>query len=524
MEYITDFPSEQAEALQKHLKELDEQRKLKEEFLKHYQNNMGKPNSLANYIDKNWETRGKKLYMEYTGIEVYRDDKKKIKTIGLKLNEVSYGSHDYILWKCCNCGNEWASRINDRTNGKNCSICGNNSSKNASHLRGESLGLWCDAHGKIGEQIKKEFIGKLKSGKLVGIDNVSKGSHDYALWKCISCGNIWPAMIANRTSKRGFGCPECAKRKRAEARYNSGESLAHWCDTQGKYGEKIKNEFTGRLWNNTILNINEISRGSHTKLKWKCSDCDYLYTMAPVYRTGSQRKGCPKCGGTSLIKGVNDLETYCKENNKISYLLKEFKGEDSEHNKILASDISRSSHKMIYWECQKCNNIWLASPNSRTQGAGCPCCAANTWTSFPEQYIYQSLKQVFPKSLNRIKDKIHNYEYDIAIPELKLCIEYSGYYYHQNNLDRDKAKEHLCKENKINFLQIYAYDTYNNIEQEIYTKEKIEYNVNSKKEQHIEQLKHIVEFILQEYAPEHTIEEIDFNLATNEANKIMGKA
>ena len=120
MEYITEFPSEQAEELQKHLKELDEQGKLKEEFLKHYQNNMGKTNSLANYIDKNWETRGKKLYMEYTGIEVYAEAQDKIKSKSIKLNEISYGSKRLIIWKCNKCSHEWVARPNDRTNGKNC--------------------------------------------------------------------------------------------------------------------------------------------------------------------------------------------------------------------------------------------------------------------------------------------------------------------------------------------------------------------------------------------------------------------
>lgn len=52
MTNIADFPSQQAEAIQKHLLELDEQGKLKDEFLSRYGNNLGKPNSLANYILK----------------------------------------------------------------------------------------------------------------------------------------------------------------------------------------------------------------------------------------------------------------------------------------------------------------------------------------------------------------------------------------------------------------------------------------------------------------------------------------
>lgn len=103
---IKDFPSEQAEEIQKHLLELDKQGKLKEEFMNRYGNNLGKPNSLANYILKHWNENGKKLFIEWTGVEVDKN-KQRIKAIGIKLNEVSKGSGRYFLWKCSTCGYEW---------------------------------------------------------------------------------------------------------------------------------------------------------------------------------------------------------------------------------------------------------------------------------------------------------------------------------------------------------------------------------------------------------------------------------
>lgn len=57
---IKDFPSKQAEEIQKHLKDLDEQGKLLDYFKEQYQD-LGAENSLANYIFKNWEKDGKKL-------------------------------------------------------------------------------------------------------------------------------------------------------------------------------------------------------------------------------------------------------------------------------------------------------------------------------------------------------------------------------------------------------------------------------------------------------------------------------
>lgn len=55
---ISDFPSKLAEAIQKHLKDLDEQNKLLDYFKEQYQD-LGKPNSLANYILKKLGERRK---------------------------------------------------------------------------------------------------------------------------------------------------------------------------------------------------------------------------------------------------------------------------------------------------------------------------------------------------------------------------------------------------------------------------------------------------------------------------------
>lgn len=132
LKYISDFPSKQAEEIQKHLLELDEQNKLLDYFREQY-TNLGAENSLANYILKNWEKDGKRLYLEWTGIEVYKENRTLIKATGIKINEVSYGSSTrYFLWKCNTCGHEWTATLKARTNIKTgCPAC--NSSPNRLH-------------------------------------------------------------------------------------------------------------------------------------------------------------------------------------------------------------------------------------------------------------------------------------------------------------------------------------------------------------------------------------------------------
>lgn len=437
LKYISDFPSEQAEAIQKHLLEIDEQGKLKEEFLRRYQGNLGKPNSLANYILEDFENR-KKLFIEWTGIETF-SDKHTIKRTGVQLSDITYGSNKYFLWKCSTCGNEWAANVNRRTDTnfkRGCQACAGNIL-----IKGKNdLETFCKQHSEF-MHLLDEFIEEDEKHNRILPSEISRASAKMVWWYCLKCGHEWKATVASRT----------------------------------------------------------------------CS-----------------RNGCPACGGHTLIKGVNDLETFCKTNEKFKYILDEFVGLDEDNNSIKPDEIGKTSIKRLQWRCGKCHRIWLTTPNHRTRHkSGCPYCNP-IGTSFPEQFIFNSLLQLFPKTQNRQKDKILNYEYDIVIPELNLCIEYSGYNWHQDKLEHDMEKEEHCEENGAQFLQIYGHkgeitDTDGNTAQDTYTPNQIVYRVKSDKSQHIIQLQHIIEYILQEYAPNHTLQEIDFTLAEQQANKVMGK-
>lgn len=443
---ISEFPSKQAEAIQKHLLELDEQGKLKEEFLNRYGNNLGKPNSLANYILEDFENR-KHLFIEWTGVEVC-DDKHTIAAIGIKINEVSYGIKRYFLWKCSTCQYEWVATPNART------------------------------------------------------------------------------------SKNRQGCPKCGRLRTIEAVHLRGETLQHWCDANGAYGTKLKSEFMGKLEDGTPVTLGEISKGSKQKVWWHCSNpnCNHEWKTTVASRTDGRGLGCPACSRNQLIKGVNDLETYCHQHPELSYILKEFVGFDENNQPILASEVARANNKRVYWKCNKCHKRWLTSIGARTgkDKTGCPHCN-KIGTSFPEQYIYHSLKQLFPKTQNRQKDIIKHYEYDIVIPELNLCIEYSGYGWHKDKLERDQDKANNCEENGAHFLQIYGHigdmiDTEGFPIEDTYEKNQIIYRLDNSKSEHIKQLQHIIEYILKEYAPNHFIREINFTIVEQEANKIMNKA
>ena len=72
-----------------------------------------------------------------------------------------------------------------------------------------------------------------------------------------------------------------------------------------------------------------------------------------------------------VVKGVNDLKSYCENNDK-KHLLDEW---DYERNfPIAPTDVHCRSSKKYYWNCQTCGNTWAASVGTRVAGHGCKIC------------------------------------------------------------------------------------------------------------------------------------------------------
>lgn len=76
--------------------------------------------------------------------------------------------------------------------------------------------------------------------------------------------------------------------------------------------------------------------------------------------------------GNKLIQGVNDLETWCKQNNK-EYLIDEWdyeKNGDLKPNQVL-----NCSGKQVWWKCHICGHEWQTTINQRTNmKSGCTNC------------------------------------------------------------------------------------------------------------------------------------------------------
>ena len=282
---------------------------------------------------------------------------------------------------------------------------------------------------------------------------------------------------------------------------------------------------------NNPISINAVAKGSHTKVRWKCEDCNHKWISTVDDRT--QEHNCPACANQVVIPGVNDLYNWCLQNGERGKrLISEWTGLDEDNNIVCIDSVTRASGKKVQWKCKR-GHEWVTTINSRTYGSNCPYCNPNG-TSYPEQFLYHSLKQIFPDTISR--GTFNSYEYDITVKSLKLCIEYSGYYYHQDKLARDTEKYNLCKKHGVHFIQIYCHqgelvnseDLTNILHTFNYTEDDLDESgdlftpnliIYQQSIDHDTQLKDILSFLLNQF--NHSIDEIDFNKATEDAMKFI---
>lgn len=223
-----------------------------------------------------------------------------------------------------------------------------------------------------------------------------------------------------------------------------------------------------------IESIKTTSYASKKVFSWFCPKCKEKYDKLIkinneipkfyIQKQQVQRKtinnyGCSVCNSRLLIKGVNDLRTFClkKENNgKFGHLINEW----SKLNKFGMDEVFPNHTKKVYWECPKCGygtkGEWHVEPNSRiNNGNNCPNCSSELRKSHAEKAVYYYVKKVFPNAIENYKiPDTDQLEIDIFIEELSLGIEYDGSYWHNKKPEKDQAKYQICKDKNIKLLRL----------------------------------------------------------------------
>lgn len=168
------------------------------------------------------------------------------------------------------------------------------------------------------------------------------------VWWLGKCGHEWQSTVSNRV--HGNGCPYCSNQK----------VLTGFNDLATTDPELAKQ------WSfekNGNLTPRMITRGSHKKIWWNCSE-GHEWQAAVYNRINGY--GCPYCAGQKTIKGRNDLATTNPE------LAKEW--HPTKNGDLLPCDVKEHSNKKAWWICSK-GHEWQAVISSRAAGSGCPYCS-----------------------------------------------------------------------------------------------------------------------------------------------------
>ena len=119
--------------------------------------------------------------------------------------------------------------------------------------------------------------------------------------------------------------------------------------------------------------------------------------------------------------------------------------------------VSAGTHKKYWWLCPF-GHSYESSPENRAKenGTGCPICANEQQSSFPEQAIFYYLKQQFPSAQNRAL--IDGKEIDVYIPEENVGIEYDGKRWHtQETREKEKQKDDFFSAKGITIIRVKEY-------------------------------------------------------------------
>ena len=173
-----------------------------------------------------------------------------------------------------------------------------------------------------------QSIAEGKGGKLISKFYAGSGKH--LLWEC-SFGHQWEAIPSS--IKSGHWCPICARVHKLDIK--SMKSIA-----KEKDGECISPEY-----------IN-----SSTPLCWQCKESHTWW----AYPNDVKNKGtwCPYCAGLNK-KTIQVMKIMAKSRN----------------GKCLSTMYKGMGH-ILKWQCNLCNNQWLASPsNIIYNNSWCPKCA-----------------------------------------------------------------------------------------------------------------------------------------------------
>ncbi len=345
---------------------------------------------------------------------------------------VTCSSNKRIWWQCQKCNYEWITAVSCRKRGTGCPICSKKKRALESSIAPEEESLLA-----VRPDLAKEWNYN-KNGDLSPA-MVYPSSNKKVWWKC-SEGHEWQAVIGHR--KSGTNCPYCSGRK---VLVGFNDLLTCYPDIAGEWNCDKNGSLTPEM----------VTGGSNKSIWWKCKKGHEWYVS--VNSRVSQNSGCPYCSNVKMLSGYNDLKTLYPE------LLSEW---DYSKNSKDPSEYASASKESVWWICKKGHEWKARIANRSILKRGCPVCAKELSTSFPEQALFYYVQKYYPEAVNGDKNRLNGVELDIYIPSVNTAIEYDGKAWHSQEgaKTREIKKNEMCKNAGIRLIRIreQGLDNYDN--------------------------------------------------------------
>ncbi|MES9772475.1 zinc-ribbon domain-containing protein [Priestia megaterium] len=332
---------------------------------------------------------------------------------------ITAGSSKKVWWQC-EYEHEWETTPYHRTRNKSgCPYCAGQRATEENNLAIKYPTLAKEWHPTKNDSLKP--------------CNIVPGSNKRAWWLCEK-GHEWETIIVQRV-KYNSGCPYCAGQRATEEN-----------NLLKKHPEIAKQWHPDK---NNGLTSEDIAPASSKKVWWLCEK-GHSYQQS-IDKKNQRNYGCPFCSNRRIIPDENSLAAVAPE------IAKEW--HPTKNGELPPDELAPTSGKKVWWKCSyNPSHEWQALISNRYKlGSGCPVCANEQQSSFFEQMLFFYFKQVFKETRNRflvcIEDK--NYELDVFIPELKLGIEFDGYWHHlKERIKRDEEKNNMLRKIGIKLIRI----------------------------------------------------------------------
>lgn len=216
---------------------------------------------------------------------------------------------------------------------------------------------------------------------------ISYGSGLKIYWKCTN-GHSWSASPSNRI--KGHGCPYCAGVKLLSG-YNDLATLHPELLEEWDYRENK---------NSSIIPEGITAGNSKRKVFWICKK-NPEHKWASTVASRVSGTGCPFCAEEQ--RKITKRQTYIKRNGSFAennpQLLKDWNYDKNDTLRVFPNNIPNRYSKRVWWKCHICDYVWLATPDSRVGGHGCPKCSERNHSQRVRNAIIKksgSLLQNFP--------------------------------------------------------------------------------------------------------------------------------